>query len=142
MKKFEILEYPTADTGFIAYGKDLNELFENAALATYEIMVDTSKVEPKIKKEIKIVAEDLHQLMFKWVNELLYYLDTEILVFSKFKVNIREEKDKFMLEAEVFGEKVDKEKHNPKTLVKACSYHNMRIERKDNYWIAEVIVDI
>lgn len=142
MKKFEILEYPTADTGFIAYGKDLNELFENAALATYEIMVNTYKVEPKIKKEVEIEAIDLHQLMFKWINELLYFLDTEILVFSKFKVKIENVEEKYFLKAEVYGEKVDREKHEIKTLVKACTYHKMRIEKKEDFWVAEVILDI
>ncbi|MEM5828191.1 MAG: archease [Candidatus Aenigmatarchaeota archaeon] len=142
MKKFEILEYPTADTGFIAYGKDLNELFENAAIATYSIMVNLDKVEPKIKKEINIEAIDLYQLMFKWINELLYFLDTEILVFSKFKVRIEEKDGKYFLHAEVFGEKVDKNKHELGTLVKACSYHNMEIKKEDDMWKAKVIVDI
>ncbi|MEM5820931.1 MAG: archease [Candidatus Aenigmatarchaeota archaeon] len=142
MKRFEILEYPTADTGFVAYGKNLEELFENAAIATYSIMVNLEKVEPKIKREIRIEAIDLYQLMFKWINELLYFLDTEILVFSKFKVKIEEKDGKYFLFAEVFGEKVDKSKHDLGTLVKACSYHNMEIKKENDIWIAKVIVDI
>ncbi|HID60274.1 MAG TPA: archease, partial [Hadesarchaea archaeon] len=43
MKRFEWVEHPS-DIGFRAYGKDLAEAFENAALALFEVMVDTSKV--------------------------------------------------------------------------------------------------
>lgn len=45
MKKFEYFE-ATADIGFKAYGNNLNEAFENAGLAMFNIISDTSDVEP------------------------------------------------------------------------------------------------
>ena len=48
MKKFEFLEH-IADAYIAAYGKDLAEAFENAALAMFETMTDTARVEPKIE---------------------------------------------------------------------------------------------
>ncbi len=50
MKKFKFIDITTADVAFVAYGKDLNELFTNAALALSETMIDASQIEQKVKK--------------------------------------------------------------------------------------------
>ena len=42
MKKFEYFE-ATADIGFKAYGKTMNEAFENAGLAIFNIISDTDE---------------------------------------------------------------------------------------------------
>ena len=41
-KQYEYLEH-TADVKFLAYGKTLEEVFENAALAMFNVMIDTEK---------------------------------------------------------------------------------------------------
>ena len=51
MKKYEYFDH-TADVGFFAYGKDVAELFENAALATTAQMVELKDVKQKIEKKI------------------------------------------------------------------------------------------
>jgi SHS2 domain-containing protein len=140
MKKFEFVDITTADTAFIAYGKDLNELFANAALAMFEVMINTNQVKPKIKREIKVDGDDLVSLMFNWLNVLLIYVDGENLAFSKFDVKIDEKK--FNLDAICKGEKIDKKKHETRTAVKACTYHKLEVKKVDDYWKVRVIVDI
>ena len=139
MKKFEFVDITTSDVAFVARGKNLNELFENAALAMFEVMVNTKQIKPKIEKKIKVKAEDLNSLMFSWLNELLVYVDGENLAFSEFNVKIDEEK--FELSATCKGEKINREKHETKTAVKSCTYHQMKIERRKE-WSAQVILDI
>jgi len=140
MKKFEFLDITTADAAFAAYGKDLNELFANAALAMFEIMVNIKQIKPKIKKEIKIEAEDLHSLLFEWLNKLLIFYGSENLAFSKFDIKI--DKKNFKLSAKCFGESINAKMHETKTEVKACTYHRMEIKKVDDKWRAQVILDI
>jgi SHS2 domain-containing protein len=139
MKKFEFIDITTADVAFIAYGKDLNELFANAALAMFEVMIDTRLVKPKIEREIKVDGDDLESLMFNWLNSLLVYVDGENLAFSEFDVKI--DKEKFNLDATCKGEKIDTKRHKTRTEVKAATYHKLEV-KKDEYWRARVIVDI
>lgn len=139
MKKFEFIDISTADVGFLAYGKNLNELFENAAMAMFEVMVNTKQIEHKAKREVKVKGEDLHSLLFEWLNELLFYYGAENLAFSKFEIKIDEKK--IELEAKCFGEQIDPEKHEVRTEVKACTYHKLKIE-KNEVWKARVILDI
>lgn len=140
MKKYEFLEFATADICFIAYGKNLDDVFANAALAMFEVMTDTRTVKPKIKKEVEVKGEDLKSLMFNWLNELLFYVDAKCMLFSKFDVKI--DKEKNILKAKVFGEKIDLKKHETREDVKAATYHAMEIKQVNNVWQAQVIVDI
>lgn len=53
MKKFEYFDV-TADIGFRAYGESLDEAFENAGLAIFNIISDTSNISPKIARSFEI----------------------------------------------------------------------------------------
>jgi SHS2 domain-containing protein len=140
MKKFEFLDITTSDTAFAAYGKDLNELFSNAALVMFEVMVNTKKVKPRVVREVEVEAKDLHSLLFVWLNRLLVFYGSENLAFSKFDVKINEKN--FKLKARCFGEKIDPKRHETKTEVKACTYHKMEIKKINDGWRAQVILDI
>lgn len=141
-KRFEFVDITTADVAFVAYGKYLNELFANAALAMFEVMIDTKQVKPKVKRRVEVKAEDLQSLMFSWLNELLVFADGENLVFSKFDVKVDEKK--FNLAAICIGEKMDPRKHELKTNVKAATYHRLEVKKdeKTEIWHAQVILDI
>ncbi len=140
MKKFEFLDITTADAGFVAYGKNLNELFANAALAMFEIMIDTKIVQPKVKKFLEVKGEDLKSLLFDWLNELLFYYGSENLAFSSFDVEFN--KKKLKLNAVCWGEEIDPKRHEIRTEVKATTYHNMKIKKTKEGWKAQVIVDV
>jgi SHS2 domain-containing protein len=139
MKKFEFVDISVADVAFLAYGKNLNELFSNAALAMFEVMINTNQVKPKIEKRINVKGNDLQSLMFNWLNKLLVFVDSENLVFSKFKTKV--DGKNFILRATCRGEKIDPKRHETRTAVKACTYHEMKIE-KNKIWKSQVILDI
>jgi len=139
MKKFEFVDITTADTAFVAYGKNLNELFENAARAMFEVIINTEQIKSKVKRKIKVTGNDLQSLMFNWLNILLLFVDSDNLAFSYFKIKVNEKK--FTLNAVFKGEEIDPKKHETRTAVKACTYHQMKIE-KNKIWKAQVILDI
>jgi SHS2 domain-containing protein len=55
--KFKFLEH-TADAYIAAHGTTLEEAFENAALAMFEVMTDTEKVSSDIEDSVEVEAED------------------------------------------------------------------------------------
>lgn len=142
--KYEFFDV-TADVGFKAYGETLDIAFGNAAIAMFEVITDTSTVEHKIIKKIKLEAEDECSTLYEWLSELLFLHDTENLVFSKFNVKIyqklRKEKKMFYLEALAFGEKFNPEIHEKRSEVKAVTYHMMKVNLEDNCDL-QVILDI
>ena len=142
--KFEFFDV-TADVGYRAYGKTLNEAFENAALAMFEVMTDTTHVQPDFMKKITLKSEDEEALLYDWLSELLFLHDSEYLVFSRFTVEISagiEDGEKvFILEASAEGQEFDPDVHERRDEVKAATYHMMEIQKKNGYTL-QVILDI
>ncbi len=127
-----------ADVGFEVWADDLNSLFEEAALSMYEIMVDVEKVGRSIERNISVNAPDLEMLLHHWLSELLFITDVERIVFSDFKVNISGND----LKGRAWGEFIDAEKHNPKTEIKAVTYHKLSVREEGGIWKCTVVLDI
>ncbi|MEB2792596.1 MAG: archease [Caldisphaeraceae archaeon] len=136
---YEFIDH-TSDVLIRAYGKTLEEAFEQSALAVYNIITDTNKVEPKVERVISIDGIDLYNLLYRWIESLLYYTDAEGLVFSYFKVN--EIKNEIRLSGIVRGERFDPNKHEHRTAVKAMTYSQMDIAFSNGCWKIDFVVDI
>ncbi len=139
---FEFLEH-MADAYIAAYGRSLNEAFENAALAMFETMTDTSNVEPIVEEDIEIEGDDEQSLLYNWLEELLVRFEVENILYSKFKVlEIRKENGRLKLKAKVYGETFNPEKHKQKVGIKAVTYHRMEIEETSEGVTVKFILDL
>lgn len=132
--KFKFLEH-TADIKFQAFGKTLEESFENSALAMFNVMYNR-KVKPKVKKHIKISGKDRESLLYNFLEELLFLLDTKNFFLSKIKVKIKDLK----LEADIQGDSV--KNYKPNIDVKAVTYNDMFIKKQKDKYIIQVVVDV
>jgi len=140
--KFEFLEH-TADVFIAAHGKTLEEAFENAALAMFEVMTDTEKVSADVEESVEVEAEDEYALLYSWLEALLVKFETENMLYSKFKIsNIEETSDGFRIKATAWSEKFNAEKHTQKVAVKAVTYHRMEIIKEMDKVTLEFILDI
>jgi len=123
MEKFKFLEH-TADIKFQAFGNSLNEAFENSALAMFHSMCE-GKIKGNIKKTIKVRGTDLESLLYNFLEEFLFLLDTESFFLSKIKVKIS--KDKHSLAAELNGDK--SKNYKTSVDVKAITYNDMFVKK-------------
>lgn len=124
-----------------AWGKTLEEAFESAALAMFETMTDTKQIEEKEAREFKIQAEDLESLLYDFLTELLYYHDAENLIFKRFELSIRKNQT-YELKCKAYGERFDPNRHESRYVVKAVTYHLMRISKEDDKWTLRVLLDL
>jgi SHS2 domain-containing protein len=138
MKHFETLDH-TADIGIIVYGENLKALFENAGKAFFHLITDLRKVRRRIERRIDIGGESLDRLMVDWLSELLYLHDVENLLFKGFKVESVGESG---LKAVVRGETFQEGLHVIKTEVKAVTYHQIEVGKKNGSWRAQIIFDL
>jgi len=140
--KFEFLEH-TADILIAAHGQSLEEAFENAALAMFEVMTDTTKVNPAEEDTVEVDAEDEYALLYSWLEALLVKFEVKGMLFSRFKISSLEDKPEGLkLKANVWGEKFNPEKHPQKVAVKAVTYHRMEIIKDIEKVTLEFILDI
>ena len=140
MKRFEYFDV-TADIGFTAYGNTLNEAFENAGLAIFNIISDTSGIDSKIAKSFEITSEDEVSLLYDYLEELLFYHEIDFMLFSDFRVNISNSDERYNLKATIKGETIDWDKHERKSEIKAITFHMMDVKKTEHYEL-RVIVDL
>lgn len=139
MRNYELIEH-TADIGIKIKAEDLKGLFKNAALAMFEIIAE-KKPETRGQKpeeiRVKQKAESLEELFVNWLNELLSLSAAKEKIFCDFKFNVL---DEHHLEACVGGGDIKDYKIN--TEIKAATYHELKIEKKNSDWQAQVIFDV
>jgi SHS2 domain-containing protein len=136
MKKFEFLEH-TADLKFKSYGKNINEVFENSGLALSSVISRGNKIEEKKKIEINVKGKDVEGLLYNFLEELIYLLDTSYFIISKSVVKITKGK----LFAELWGDVAGN--YSGLDHVKAVTYAEMYVkEIKKGRWEAQVVLDV
>jgi SHS2 domain-containing protein len=142
MEEFVFLDdIATADVAIESRGDTPEELFSASARATFEVMVDTGDVQPEIKKVIHLENSEIDGLLFDWLAEIIYLKDSEAMVFCKFEIRIKKDKD-YYLDAEIYGEEINQSRHELRCDVKAITFHLFEVYEKDRKWIARFILDI
>jgi len=137
-KAFEIIDH-TADVGIIAYGTDMRQLFSNAALALFSLIIDTESIEGKLQHNLEVTSKDRDDLLVEWLNELIYLFDAEHILFNRFEI---ESLSRNQLKAICYGESFDPLRHKIKTGVKAATYHLLKIDKNNSGYKAQIIFDI
>ena len=140
--KYRFLEdVAIADIAFEAYGNDLNELFENSALAIFELSADLKTVNSSEKIEIELENEKIDNLLYDFLSEILFLKDSKYMIFKKVKVEIKENKT-YQLKATLEGEGINPEKQNLENDMQAITMHMFEVKKEKGKWKATVVVDI
>lgn len=133
-----------ADIAYEAYGKDLNELFENAALAIFELSANLDTIESKKRIDVNLENEEIENLLYDFLSEILFLKDSKYVVFKKVKVMIDEDKKnkKFKLKAILEGDTINPQKQQLENDIKAVTMHMFEVRKEKNHWKAVIVVDI
>lgn len=145
MPKYKFLEkVAIADIAYKAYGKDLNELFENSAFAIFELTADIKTVDAKKKLKIEIESEKIENLLYDFLSEILFLKDSKYMVFKKVKVSIKENKKnkKYQLKSILEGDTINPQKQQLENDIKAVTMHMFKVEKIKNSWKATIVLDI
>ena len=127
-----------ADVSFQADGKTQEELFESCGKALTNSMVkDLETVQPEKEIKLSIEAGSTEQLLYEFLDDLIFYKDAEQMIFREYDIRITGNK----LEAVLKGQQIDPKKHEMIVDVKAVSWHMFKVEKKEK-WEAFVILDV
>ena len=149
MENFEVLDV-SGDIGIRAYGKTITEAFVSASTGLYSLTTNLNAIEAKKSIDISVESDTLEGLLVSWLNELIFHLDAYGFIGKKILINefspIAGKPDSLRackLKAIIYGEEFDPVRHEGKLLIKAATYHRLKIEKKkDGLWEIDVIFDI
>jgi len=128
-----------ADIAFEATGKTLSELFQSAAEATVVSMANPKSVKEVITKEITLKAESVNNLLFDFLEEIIFIKDKDSMVFHEVKVDVDEKG--MSLKATLKGDAINPATQELRNDVKAVTMHYYEVIHEKE-WKARVVLDI
>lgn len=134
---FQIIDH-TADYGLEVHAGTIEGIFEQAARGMYSLITDVSRVENKKSIEIEVDGDDIESLLVDFLNELLFYTDTEGFLLQECKVSLSDNN----LKAACKGENYDSSRHELVEAVKAATYHMLEIRKENKGFKATIIFDV
>lgn len=131
----------TADVIVAVDAPTLEDLLAEAGQALFAVMLDVDSVQPVVQTYFSVDGRDEGDLLYNFLEELLVYKDADALAFSRFDVDIVSTDRGFRADIVAHGERIRPE-HNPRSDVKAISWHDFRVWKDESGWHARVLLDV
>lgn len=131
-----------ADLAFEAEGDSVVELFRAATEALLETLADPATVAVIWEREIVQVSEDLADLLFEWLSDLVYWKDAAGVVFHDADLSMVCEGTAWTLVAVLRGAPVDPTTQTLRSDVKGVTKHLYEVKQRGAGWYAQVVVDV
>jgi len=129
----------TADLGIEVEADSAADLFSCAGLALFSLMVRSEAVKAREVREETVSAEGWENLFHAWLSHLLHrFLQDGFIAVTITVLEV----DEAHIHARLTGEKLDYERHDFETEIKAVTYHQLSVKNENNHWIARVIFDV
>ncbi len=126
----------TADRALCITGETMEALLTHGARGMIGILgFDPQTLETRETREFELDAFDGESLLVEWLNELLYFAETEMIVFHSFDFS---EAGETRLKATLRGCRVS----SLAAHIKAVTYHDLNITRNEKGLSAVVVFDV
>jgi SHS2 domain-containing protein len=131
---YDILDH-TADLKIKVYGNSYKSIFENSVIAVSDLIIDSNSTDNKIEKNIEITKESLDDMLIQLLNDLLFYLETENILFNRARLNI----SGTGAIGTLYGYNLPE---NPcyRNVIKAITYYSLEIRPENGYAI--LVLDV
>jgi len=129
----------TADLAVELSAGDLPSLFAVAGEALYSLIADPEKIEPREQARVSATGAAPEELLHAWLRELLARFNVERFIGKYCEIG---ELLDDRVEGVVFGERLDLKRHTFYTEIKGVTYHDFKIWREGDLWLATVVFDV
>jgi protein archease len=136
--EFELLEHPS-DIGILGRGRDRNEALIAASKGLVSLLVNPEPFRVVEDRYFKASGTDEAAQIVNWLNEILFFFDTEGMVFVDFVIDSWNPDE---ITGRARGERFDIDRHEFRTSVKAATYHQFESHSTTGGWEIRVFVDV
>jgi len=138
----------TGDVGFELSAPDLESLFGAAREALLAELMESPPGAAAVdagEQPLHLQAQAVDRLLLRWLDELLYQVQTCRSVPAGATLHIRPPAvggGAWRLEARLSAVPLDADAHGWRAEVKGATYHGLELRRTRNGWKARVILDV
>jgi len=135
---YEEFEHP-ADVGLRVRGSSLADLFRNAARGMMELMLEPGTVAPRDARTITATGDDVEMMLVGWLEEILFAFDADGFAPCEVEVELFEEG---RVSGTLRGEPFDETVHEVRNVIKAVTWHGLKVEKQGETWRVNVLFDV
>jgi len=133
----------TADRALRVWGEGLPDLLVGAARGMCSLMGDVGDLTPDVWRVIRVEAEDREGLLIEWLNELLFLVEEEGLLFLEFRMqSVREPVEATPGGAELVANVGGALAPVTRAPIKAATYHDLKLVHDDTGWSTVITFDV
>ena len=136
--EFQLLEH-TSDIGILARGTNREEALVAASHGLVSIIADPTAFRSVEERYFSATGPDEASQIINWLNEILFFFDTDGMVFMEFTVDSWSSDE---ITGRAKGERFDIDRHELRTAVKAATYHQFESHPSADGWELRVFVDV
>ena len=131
----------TSDICLLVSGADLPQLLADSAAGLIAVIAEPSELTEKTSVAVDLTADTIEDLYFSWLSEIIYIKDALNLLTCRCDIEV-DTSGPYRVAGKVFGDIIDKARHTLKVDVKAVTYYKLRIEKINDHWEAEAVLDL
>lgn len=131
---YKFLEH-TSELKIQATGRALNQALEQTAKAISHYISNGKKIKQVKKVKISLKEKDKESLLYSFVEKLISLLDEKSFIINSAKIKIKDNS----LSAELKGDNSKKYNLN---YIKSPTYSEMKVEKKKNSWLIQIVLDV
>jgi len=131
---FEEIEH-TADRAFRVRGRDPGDLFGSAARAIFGVTGAQPDAPVTAVRDVEVSGIDPETLLVNWLNELLYLAEVHGEQYCGFDISSISDTH---LRARIYGSS----EAAGRRIIKAVTFHGLRLRQMPDGWEATVVVDV
>jgi SHS2 domain-containing protein len=135
---FEILEHPS-DIGVLARAPTRSEALIAVSTGVMGIIVNPEPFKATEERWFRAPGMDDAAKVVNWLNEILFFFDTEGLVFTDFTIDSWTEQE---IVGRARGDFYNAAKHEFRTAIKAATFHQFESHAIPEGWEIRVFLDV
>lgn len=129
----------TADIELVIISDDETGLINETVKAFCDTITNISSIKKRMDYPLKVSGENLEEIIYNLLNELIYLFDTKLLLFNSSKILHMEDNHVNIL---LSGEVYKPENHCIKKIIKAITLSEYNIKRSNDSLLLHLIFDV
>lgn len=127
---YELLEHST-DALVEVRAPTMNGALQDAAYSAIDIMLQRDVVARMERYTVHVAAPTLHEMLYEWLEEIVFQVVTVGFAIRDVDVTYSDADNTYGIDATLYGEPLDVDKHRFGVEIKAPTYHRMHIDTSD-----------
>jgi SHS2 domain-containing protein len=130
----------TADYMVEVIGTSIEKLLINTAYSIAELAYNPATVAQKECRQLEVVEENFEEAYKEWIRKLIITICSQHFLYKRVSVNFSSKSNR--IRANLYGELLNKSKHQVKKEIKALTEHQFKIEKTFKTRKATFVLDV